>query len=88
MKAILTAFLLALAGIASAGDNEQAPSVLGCLEAQNHVIDLYAGPQPLYTVLTKDGKVLANRITAAALRARFPELSRINDATAVAWAGL
>ncbi|HUK82306.1 MAG TPA: hypothetical protein VLZ12_06705 [Verrucomicrobiae bacterium] len=88
MKAMLSALILALAGTASAGNNDEMSSILGHLETKDRVVTLYAGRQPRYTVRTKGGKVLANKITASELRERYPDLYRINDATAVAWAGL
>lgn len=88
MKSILTALLMSLAATAPAADKDQSPSILGHLETKDRVMTLWAGPQPCYTVRTKDGKVLAERITATELRARYPELARINDATTVAWAGM
>jgi hypothetical protein len=88
MKAILAALLVAVAATARAGDKEPSPATLGHLETKDHLVTLWAGPQPRYTVRTKDGKLLADKITATELRARFPALARINNAATVAWAGM
>jgi hypothetical protein len=88
MKAILASLFVALAATASVADNERLSAILGHLETKDRFVTLWAGPQPRYTVRTRDGKLLAERISAAELRTRYPELSRINDATTVAWAGL
>jgi hypothetical protein len=88
MKAILATLLVSFAAIAFGADKSQAPPILGHLETQDRVVTLWAGPQPCYTVRTKDGKMLADKISASELRACYPELARINDATTVAWAGL
>ena len=88
MKAILAALLLALTATAFGSDGRIAPTVLGYLETQNRMITFYAGIEVRYTVRTKEGKVLAEKITAPELRACFPELAQITDATVVAWAGL
>ena len=88
MKAILASLFVALAATASAADNNRSPAILGHLETKDRVVTLWAGPQPRYTVRTKDGKVLGDKISAADLRARYPNLARINNATTVAWAGM
>jgi hypothetical protein len=88
MKTILVTALLALATIALAGDNRSSPAVIGYLETNERVITLYAGDKPLYTVSTKDGKRLAERVSLKELSARFPELRRVVDGTCVQWAGM
>ncbi len=97
MKALLLAALLfmvttvpqVLAGSSQQPQPRSSPSiVLGHLETQHHVVTIYAGNRATYTVRTEDGKVLADKIAAHELRAQFPELAPIDDATTVAWAGL
>ena len=88
MKRLIAAALLATGATVFGADQSAAPAVLGHLEAREHVLTIWAGAQPRYSVRTRDGKLLADKITAAELRARYPVLSRINDATTVAWAGL
>jgi len=88
MKTILVTLMMAASASAVAGENNGPPAALGHLRTNDRVVTLWAGEQPRYTVRTKDGKLLADKITAAELRSRYPDLYRINDATTVAWAGL
>jgi len=79
---------VALAATAFAVDKERPPAILGRLETKSRIVTFWAGAQARYTIRTKDGRLLAERVTATELRARFPELAKINDATMVAWAGM
>ena len=85
MKTIFVTVLLAIAPMTFGADQ---PVVLGHLETNRHLVTIYAGNSASYTVRNRDGKVLAEQITARELHTRFPELASINDATTVAWAGL
>ncbi len=79
MKAILLAALIPT-GVLAAGPE---PAVLGHLETQNRVITIFAGEKPRYTVATKDGKVLAERMTPDQLQKASPELAKfLRDALA------
>src|SRR5438874_2264351 len=91
MKAILLAALFTLVGTALA-ENEKphapeskAPpaATLGFLETRDRSIEIKAGEQGPYTVRAKDGKVLAENISAAQLQAQFPRLREI--VRGVAW---
>lgn len=72
-KAVLLAALIPTGVLA--GD-AKSPAVLGHLETQNRVITIFAGEKPTYTVKTKDGKVLAERITPDQLQKKDPELAK------------
>jgi hypothetical protein len=85
MKPILAAAIL-LAGTTWLSADE--PAVLGHLETQRHVITILAGQAPRYTVRTKDGTTLAERISLQELSAKFPELRRAVDGSCAMWAGL
>ena len=87
MKLILVALLILASAKRAALAEDRALVVLGHLEAKDYAVTIYAGEKALFSVRTKKGQVLADKITASELRARFPELHRINDATTVAWAG-
>lgn len=79
MKAIVLATLLPVSALAA----ESKPAVLGHLETQNRVITIFAGEKPTYTVATKDGKVLAERITPEQLQKKDAELAKfLRDALA------
>ena len=80
MKAIVAAFLFASA---TAIAEESMPAVLGHLETQNRVITIFAGAKPVYTVATKAGKVLAERVTPEQLQKTNPDLAKfLRDALA------
>jgi hypothetical protein len=91
MKAILLVALFALAGT-SLAENEKprAPesktppaATLGFLETRDRSIEIQAGETGSYTVRSKDGKVLAENISASQLQAQFPKLHQI--VRGVAW---
>jgi len=88
MKPIIITVLLALAAGAYAADKPQPRSILGYLETRDRVIVLWSGEPACYTIRTRDGKVLADKITQAEMKSRFPELAQITDSTVVAWAGM
>ena len=51
--------------------------VIGHLEKRGQVITIYAGEKgPLYTVKTKEGKIIAEKIDDTQLQARLPDLYR------------
>ena len=53
-------------------------TVIGYLEKRDRVITIKSGPKgPVYSVATKDGKVLFENVTAEQLRAEAPELHRL-----------
>ncbi len=57
----------------SATDDRYA--VIGYLEKRDRVITIKAGPQgPVYSVATKEGKVLHENLSAEQLKAQAPEL--------------
>jgi hypothetical protein len=85
MKPILLAVVLAFSPALFAGDD---PAVVGHLETARHNIVVWAGDQPRYTVRTKDGQVLAEKIPLRELSAKFPELHRAVDGSYAIWAGL
>ncbi len=49
--------------------------IIGYLETRDRIITLYAGST--YSVKTKDGKVIAERVSLEALQSRFPEIHRL-----------
>jgi hypothetical protein len=50
-------------------------SVIGHLESRDRIITVSKGPKgPLYTITTKDGKILATRIDEKSLQAKYPDL--------------
>lgn len=52
--------------------------VIGHLEKRDKIITIRTGPDgPLYTVETKDGKILAVNLPAEKLFAEFPELKNV-----------
>jgi hypothetical protein len=85
MKRILVAVLLAGSTSLRAADT---PAILGHLETQDRVITLYAGQSPRYSVRTKAGKTLAERISLQELNAKFPDLRPAMDGSYAGWAGL
>ena len=51
--------------------------VIGHLEKSGQIITIYAGEKgPLYTVKTKEGKIIAEKIDDTQLQARLPDLYR------------
>jgi hypothetical protein len=85
MRAIVIAAALAISTTLTAAEG---PAVIGHLESKGRVITIYAGQQPRYTVRTKDGQTLADRISLRELNAKFPELRRAVDGSYATWAGL
>lgn len=85
MKPILLASILLAAAPLFAGEE---PVALGHLETKDRVITLWAGETPRYSVRTKDGRTLADRISRQELAAKFPELRRAVDGSRAMWAGL
>ena len=51
------------------------PAVVGHLETRNRVITIYAGST--YSVKTKDGKVLAEKVSLEVLPAKFPDIHKL-----------
>jgi hypothetical protein len=50
-------------------------SVIGHLESRDRIITVSKGPKgPLYTIKTKDGKILATRIDEKSLQAKYPDI--------------
>jgi len=88
MKTLLVTVLLALAASAFAEDKNCSPAILGHLETRDRVVTILAGSEPRYSVRSKDGKLLAEKISLNELNAKFPELSRVVDGTYAQWAGL
>lgn len=89
MKAILLAALFAI-GLASLVPAESpraataktsppaAPvATLGFIETNDRSIEIKAGGTGSYTVRSKDGKVLAENISASQLQAKFPQLYQL-----------
>jgi len=62
----------------AAGDGKAQPgqlAVIGYLEKRDHVIAIKSGPQgPVYSVMTKDGKILFEDVSAEQLKAQAPEI--------------
>ena len=53
----------------------QGASVIGHLESRDRIITVSKGPKgPLFTITTKDGKILATRIDEKRLQAKYPDL--------------
>jgi hypothetical protein len=50
---------------------------LGHLETRHRVVTILAGSQASYTIMTKDGKLLAENISADRLRTQFPDLTKL-----------
>ena len=91
MKAILLAALFTLAGTSFAENDKprttesKAPpaATLGFLETREHFVEIKAGEKGPYTVRAKNGKVLAESLSAERLQAQFPKLHQI--VRGVAW---
>ena len=50
-------------------------SVIGHLERRDKIITITKGPKgPLYTVKTKDGKIIAKKIDEKNLQAKYPDI--------------
>ena len=50
-------------------------SSIGHLESRNRIITISKGPKgPLYTVKTKDGKIIAKKIDEKNLQAKYPDI--------------
>ena len=65
---------------------EQTNKAILILETRNNRITVYSGEQcQFYTVSTEEGAILAEWLTRADLKSRFPELYDI--VTGTAWAG-
>jgi hypothetical protein len=90
MRAILLAALVTLAGASlvfaegpaapqpkATSTNAPPADTLGFIETRDRSIEIKAGDTGSYTVRTKDGKVLAERISASQLQAQFPQLHQI-----------
>ncbi len=90
MKAILLAALATLAGASfvfaespatpqpkATATNAPPADTLGFIETRDRSIEMKAGDTGSYTVRTKDGKILAERISASQLQAQFPQLHQI-----------
>ncbi len=91
--AVVAVFVIAMAGCAlsagkrNAGKSEQqmvvsptgdSYAVIGYLEKRDRVITIKAGPQgPVYSVATKDGKILHENLSAEQLKAQSPELHEL-----------
>jgi hypothetical protein len=85
MKPLLLASILLAGAPLFAGEE---PAALGHLETKDRVVTLWAGDTARYTVRTKDGTTLAERISLQELSAKFPELRRAVDGSYAMWAGL
>ena len=59
-------------------NGQSAPSgapVIGHLESRDRIITITKGPKgPLYTVKTKDGKIIAKKIDEKNLQAKYPDI--------------
>lgn len=64
------------AATASAGvKSAESYPIIGYLEKRNYVITIKAAPQgTIYSVATKDGKILHENVSAEQLKAKAPEL--------------
>jgi hypothetical protein len=52
--------------------------VIGHLETVDKTVTIYSGPeQPVYSVLSASGQILADNLTADQVVARFPELTEL-----------
>ena len=77
-------FILFGALLAGASDTNRSFSastdedmLIGYLEKHGQVIAIYAGDEgPLYTIKTKDGEVIAEKIDEKQLQAKHPDLYR------------
>jgi len=56
-------------------DNDTSGSMIGELFGRTHRIQIYAAwPEPLYSILDTDGRMVATELTAQEVALRFPEL--------------
>ena len=74
-------------------NGQSAPSgapVIGHLESRDRIITITKGPKgPLYTVKTKDGKIIAKKIDEKNLQAKYPDIyHQIKSGVAANDAGL
>ena len=53
------------------------PPVIGYLETRDRIIAINAGPEASYTIRSKDGKLLADRVSLAGLLGKYPELYQL-----------
>ena len=50
-------------------------SVIGHMESRDRIVTITKGPKgPLYTVKTKDGKIIAKKIDEKNLQAKYPDI--------------
>jgi len=91
--AVVAIFVIAMAGCTSSPEKrgaqksprQMAPSatsdryaVIGYLEKRDRMITIKAGPRGVvYSVATKDGKVLFENVSAAQLKAQAPEIHEL-----------
>jgi len=91
--AVVAVFVIAMAGCALSPEKRSAEqsgkqmaasatdghyAVIGYLEKRDRVITIKAGPQgPVYSVATKDGKILHENLSAEQLKAQSPELHEL-----------
>jgi hypothetical protein len=64
------------------------PAIIGHIVTRDHEVAMSAGDACQYTVRTRDGRVLAERVTARQLQTRFPDLHRVLNTGYAQWAGL
>ena len=76
----------AIRSLTAVTQGEQTNKAILILETRNNRITVYSGDQcQFYTVSTEGGAILAEWLTRADLKSRFPELYDI--VTGTAWAG-
>jgi hypothetical protein len=91
--AVVAVFVIAMAGCALSPEKRNAEkshtqmavsatndryTVIGYLEKRDRVITIKAGPRcPVYSVATKEGKVLLENLSAEQLKAQAPELHEL-----------
>jgi hypothetical protein len=89
MKAVLLAALFAVVGTCVAENPRRSESrtppaaTLGFIETSDRSIEIKASRAGSYTVRSKDGRILAENISASKLQAMFPKLHQI--VRGVAW---
>ena len=71
--------------------NQSKGSVIGCLKTKDQVITITTGPDgPLYTIKSKEGRLIALNLSGEELASRFPDLhEKIEKSVADSktWAG-
>ena len=73
-------------GLQKSDEQRDGEKVIMMLQTRDHLLTVYSRDKDrLYSVGTKEGLALAEKITSAELRARFPELHEIVT-EGVAWA--